>query len=76
MAFIADRKLYQHMRQLFLGKFGAAKVGLLAEHAHPGQSGKLNRKRANADQNQAEGKLKELGKTVHGDRSGPHKARF
>ena len=76
VAFIADRQLHQHMRQFGIGKFGASQLGLLAEHAHPGQARELNRKRADANQDDAKGKLKELGKTVHGDRSGPHKARF
>jgi hypothetical protein len=44
----------------------------LAEDANPSKSRKLNGKRADAYQNYAEGELQELGKTVHGDRSGPH----
>ena len=71
-AFVTDRKLDQHMRQVRLGQLGKFQVGTLAEDAHPGQSRKLNGKRADANQDDAEGKLQELGKTVHGDRSGPH----
>jgi len=62
------------MGQLGIGRFDEFQVRALAEDAHPGQSRELDGKRADADQNDAEGKLKELRKTVHGDRSGPHKA--
>ena len=75
-SFIADRKLYQHMRQLSLVQFGALQLGAFAKSTHPGQPRQLDRKGADGNQDDAEGKLKELGKTVHGDRSSPHKARF
>jgi hypothetical protein len=72
----AATTLHQDMRKVRLIQFGALLAGAFAENTHPGQTRQLNRKGANADQNDAKGKLKELGKTVHGDRSGPHKARF
>jgi hypothetical protein len=71
-SFIADGKLDQHMRQLAIVKLGKLQHRALAEHAHPGQGRQLHRKRADTNQDDAEGELKELGKTVHGDRSGPH----
>ena len=74
--FVADGKLDQHMRQFGFGHAGAPRFRAAAEQAHPGQTRKLNRKGANADQNDAKGKLKEKGKTVHGDRSGPQKCVF
>jgi hypothetical protein len=76
MAFITDGKLHQHMGQLGLVKLGALQEGAFAEDANPGQARKLNRKGANGDEDNAEGELKELRKTVHGDRSGPQRLVF
>ena len=61
-------KLHQHMRQLGVAD-GSAQLELraLAEHAHPGQHRQLDRQRADGDQDEAEGELQELGKTVHGE---------
>ena len=75
-AFIADRQLHQHMRQVCFIHFSKLELGAFAEDAHPGQRRELDRKGADANQDDAEGELKELRKTVHGDRSGPHKAVF
>src|SRR6202000_1928369 len=44
-----------------------------AKDANQGQTGKLHRKGTNGDEDDAEGELKELRKTVHGDRSGPQR---
>jgi hypothetical protein len=64
------------VRQLGVVEFGALEDGAFAEDANPGQTGELNRQSANGDEDDAEGKLKELRKTVHGDRSGPQRLVF
>ena len=76
-AFIADRKLHQHMRQLGIGQLGALQLAALLRNTRTQASpASWTDSMQTADQDEAEGKLKELRKTVHGDRSGPHKARF
>jgi hypothetical protein len=64
------------MGKLSFVELCALKYRAFAEKPDPSQRRKLNRKGANGDQDDAQGELKELRKTVHIDRSGPQRLVF
>ena len=68
-AFIADRQLHQHMRQLRFGHLIKRKDKRLARQPQPAQQGKLKGQHANRDEDDGKGGGK--GIAEHGDGQAP-----